>query len=91
MKWIMLILPLLCCGCIPEELKITQSQMCFEVIDRPRPESPIMINKCNGATWMLIPTGLLDEKGNKSGMYVYRWESLHVSSGAEVELKRGAL
>ena len=86
--WYLAALPLLLSGCLedkkcPEEKKQID---CFEVIPESKTLRPIMVNKCTGETWMLVYTSFVDEKGNKTGTFTYRWSPLSSKNYGEPEL-----
>ena len=60
------------------------STACFDVVFRagqapgPAPDGAILINRCSGATWMLIRASL-DNKGS----FTYRWSPLTVDTSGE--------
>jgi hypothetical protein len=57
------------------------SGACFEVVANgpdALPNGPILVNRCTGATWLLVRTPLADQKGAATGSFTYVWEPLSV-------------
>jgi hypothetical protein len=67
--------------------------LCFEVVPMTRdaaPSSPILINRCTGATWFLAQESVTDARGNSTGKFVLRWHPLG-SAGNEAILGSSGL
>ena len=56
--------------------------MCFEVISpsQTAQSNQIMLDRCTGATWLLVRVSLPDMPGRPSQSFTYQWEQLTISS-----------
>lgn len=66
---------------------------CFDIITLPatmQPYSPVMLNHCSGASWMLGHENIPDANGKPTAEFVYRWYPLNMSSEEAYLLKAGA-
>lgn len=79
-------LPLLLSACLEEKEKEKNlsPSACVDIITS-QTERPIKVDKCNGDTWMLIRTTLVDDMGKETGTFTYRWMLLS-STSEEPEL-----
>jgi hypothetical protein len=53
-----------------------QSEPCWDVVSptqSAQPFTPILINKCDGKTWILAKESFPDKQGKPTGVYTYRW------------------
>jgi len=65
---------------------------CFEIIVPQRdmqPASPLLFNKCTGATWLLVRSPAASGGANRSGRPGYRWVSLEVDDPSPSAAKGG--
>ena len=61
---------------------------CWEVISPTidgAPNSPILLNRCTGQTWIIVRR-LLD--GEPNGSFTYQWEGLYRTDGPPVLVTR---
>jgi hypothetical protein len=54
------------------------------------PWAPILLDRCNGKTWILAKVPLSDGK-NPSSAYAYRWRPLSIDNGDEPLFRERAL
>ncbi|MET0631482.1 MAG: hypothetical protein ABWY47_17660 [Xanthobacteraceae bacterium] len=67
-----------------------QRGACFDVLAGPaemKPAGAILLNRCNGQTWILVRTYQAPAKGSP-GHFVYRWSAL-ASDGIEPRPRSG--
>jgi hypothetical protein len=60
--------------------------ICYEVVPLPMgqpPGSPILINRCSGATWTLVRQTINNGQGKPAG-FVYRWNPLSIENGEAI-------
>ena len=68
-------------------VKPDATQPCYELVPMPtkeQPYGPLLLNRCTGATWLLVRSGLPDVAGKATNSFVFRWAPLGASSGESV-------
>lgn len=79
MKSILLILLMLAVSaCIPEETAEKNDSLkiaCFDIVQVKgvAPNSPLLIDKCTGETWMILRSNAPLQKGQKKPDFYYGW------------------
>lgn len=56
---------------------------CWEIIapaEKAAPNGPILLNRCNGATWVLARTTTTPAAGKSLEEYTYRWYPISVET-----------
>lgn len=65
-------------GCFEEEKHTSE---CFDIIQSKDDLRPIMFNRCNGESWMLVKTQLRERSNEQKELYTYRWNPITKSDG----------
>jgi hypothetical protein len=59
------------------------SGACFDVVANgpdAQANGPILLNRCTGATWLLVRTPIMESNGTDEGNFTYMWEPLGVGN-----------
>jgi hypothetical protein len=65
--------------------------LCFDVVPTTgdAPFGPILINRCTGATWLLVREDAPDMKGTPTGKFTFRWHPLGSAANEVILGPRG--
>jgi hypothetical protein len=58
---------------------LAQSTICWEITTPAQgvvPEALILLNKCEGKTWIMTRVYLVDKQGKRTGGWVFRWSPI---------------
>jgi hypothetical protein len=78
----LLLVALLTSPSVAQAQSAQPSQTCFEIVtvrDRDQPASAMLLNKCNGETWILMRRYQRPANGNP-GQLLYRWSAVATDS-----------
>ena len=56
-----------------------QSSACWEMVAPPNgvePEALVLLNKCEGKTWLMTRVFLIDKQGKRTGSWTFRWSPI---------------
>jgi hypothetical protein len=59
-----------------------QSDACFDVVEpgqRSELSISMLVNRCTGATWLLVRHQSIDDKGRSIGQFTYTWHPIQVA------------
>ena len=78
MRQIIFLMPFFLVGCINEETlnKSVEVKECFQITSSANgtvPNSPILLDKCTGETWILLRNTEPLRKGQQTPDYVWGW------------------
>jgi len=76
----------------PASTLAPQPAHCFDIVTLPanmQPYSPVLLNHCSGASWMLGHENITDANGKLTNEFVYRWYPLNISAEEAFLLKAG--
>jgi len=60
----------------------SQPDACYDVVEPSQRSEllvPILVNRCTGTTWLLVPKQTVEEKGKTPGQFTYIWHRLQQS------------
>ena len=67
----------------PQPPAAATSALCFDLVFPPgegQLHTPFLLNRCTGATWLLVKTILNDEHGKPSDRFGFEWRPLTVQT-----------